>query len=490
MEQKESYKKIFKATSLFGGVQGLNILINLVRTKLVAVLIGPEGVGLNSIYNETRELVHSTSNLGLDVSGVRGISAAYEQWQENDDQSKKDQLRKNISVQVAVLRSWVVLLAFLGMLLCMLCAAPLSLFTFGDYDHTWGYILLSPAVAFSTITCGEMAVLKGLRRLRSLATLSVVTMVAGLMVTLPIYYFWGIKGVLPEILALCFVTMTLTLWFSSKSEKYSLVYTKAELRKGHQALSVGFNFVVCSIIGHVALLAIQAYLNNFASLEMVGLYNSGYTLTMTYAGLVFAAMETDYFPRLSGVISNPIERANTLLRQQDVIIILVTPLLAIMILALPLIVPLLLSSRFVDIIPMAQVTTIGLLFRAIYLPNAYLSLAAGDNRTFLLINTIGAADILLVLVGYEWSGLKGMGVALTVQNFLDMLLVMGISKWKYGITFSTKRIMDILVFTLLIFIVYATCIYLTGWLYWVCGISLIILCTILSLLKFIKLYRS
>lgn len=482
----KAYKNILKATTLFGSVQGLNILLNLIRTKVVAVLLGIEGVGLNSIYNETRELMHSTTNLGLDVSGVRGISAAYEEWQGAEDECQKDFCRKQMSLQVAVLRSWVVMLGLLGMLLCMLCAAPLSYFTFGDFNHFWGYVLLSPAVAFSTITCGEMAVLKGLRKLRSLATVSVLNIVAGLVVTLPLYYVWGIDAVLSALLALGLVIMLLTMWFGNKAEGYSLVYTKSELREGYKALTVGFNFVISSIIAHVALLSIQAYLNNFASLEMVGLYKSGYTLTMTYAGLVFAAMETDYFPRLSGVIQNRKERAGTLLRQLDVIVMLLTPLLSAMILLLPLIVPLLLSTKFIAIVPMAQVTTIGLLFRAIYLPNAYLSLAAGDNKTFLFINTFGAVDILLVLVGYELYGLLGMGIALTVQNMLDMLLVMGIAKWKYGVTFSARRLFDLGIFTLMVCIVYGCCICLDGWQYWVCGSCLTLLCAAYSLLRFKK----
>ena len=56
----------------------INILLNLLRTKAIAILLGPSGVGLNGIYNETRELIHTTTNLGLDISGVRGISQAFE----------------------------------------------------------------------------------------------------------------------------------------------------------------------------------------------------------------------------------------------------------------------------------------------------------------------------------------------------------------------------------------------------------------------------
>ena len=69
-----SYKKLLKVMTLFGSVQGLNIIMNLVRAKFAAELLGPAGVGLNSIYNETREFIHSTTNLGMDQSGTREIA--------------------------------------------------------------------------------------------------------------------------------------------------------------------------------------------------------------------------------------------------------------------------------------------------------------------------------------------------------------------------------------------------------------------------------
>lgn len=484
--QKNKYNVVLKATSLFGSVQGLNILLNIVRTKFVAILIGAEGVGLNSIYNETRELLHSTSNLGLDMSGVRDISKAYEDLDECKDPTKYDLLRKNISDNVALLRSWALILALFGTLLCLIFAAPLSLFTFNDYNHTWGYAILSPAVGFSTITCAELAVLKGLRRLRWLATVSVLNVVAGLVITLPIYYVWGIHGVLPALVALSFACMMLTYTYSNRAEKVRFSFAKEKLKHGRQMLTVGLNFVVCNIIAHIALLGIQAWLNNHASLQVVGLYNAGYSMTMTYAGMVFAAMDTDYFPRLSGIINDHEARTETILKQLDVTLILITPLLAAVIVALPLIVPLLLSHEFESIIPMTQITAVGLLFRAIYLPNAYIPLAAGDNKTFLWINIIGALDILLVIVGYYYYGLTGMGVALTIQNGIDMAIVLGVSRWKYSVVFSRNRMLSMGTFTVLLFATYACCHIFEGWLYWVVGIGLTLLTTLYSFNRYRK----
>ena len=111
MTRNNKYNNVLKAISLLGGVQGLNILLNLIRTKIVAVLLGPTGVGLNGIYNETRELLHSTTNLGLDVSGVRGISKSYEEWQNATDENTRSKCLENIDSEVRLLRSWVLLLA-------------------------------------------------------------------------------------------------------------------------------------------------------------------------------------------------------------------------------------------------------------------------------------------------------------------------------------------------------------------------------------------
>ena len=108
-ERQDSYSHILKYTGLFGGVQGLNILVGIVRTKFVALLLGPEGMGLLALFNSTIKLVSESTNLGLPVSAVREISDAYE----NGDQER-------LNHTVKLIRSWSVITALLGMLLCLL----------------------------------------------------------------------------------------------------------------------------------------------------------------------------------------------------------------------------------------------------------------------------------------------------------------------------------------------------------------------------------
>lgn len=71
---KNSYSHILKYTGLFGGIQFLNLLISIVRNKFVALILGPLGMGLISLFNSTINLVSNTTNLGISMSAVKNIA--------------------------------------------------------------------------------------------------------------------------------------------------------------------------------------------------------------------------------------------------------------------------------------------------------------------------------------------------------------------------------------------------------------------------------
>ena len=67
MKKNDSYNHILRYTGLFGGVQGLNILVGIMRNKLVAMILGPDGMGLISLFNSTIKLVSDSTNFGVSV---------------------------------------------------------------------------------------------------------------------------------------------------------------------------------------------------------------------------------------------------------------------------------------------------------------------------------------------------------------------------------------------------------------------------------------
>ena len=72
-----TYDHIVKYTGFLGGIQVLTILVNVVRNKLAAVLLGTAGVGLSALYQSVIGFLHNTSNLGISFSSIKEIAEFY-----------------------------------------------------------------------------------------------------------------------------------------------------------------------------------------------------------------------------------------------------------------------------------------------------------------------------------------------------------------------------------------------------------------------------
>lgn len=73
---KTAYRSIFKATSLFGGVQVFNILIQIVKQKFIAILLGPTGMGISGLYTSATQLIQGLTSMGLSSSAVKNVAEA------------------------------------------------------------------------------------------------------------------------------------------------------------------------------------------------------------------------------------------------------------------------------------------------------------------------------------------------------------------------------------------------------------------------------
>ena len=470
-EIDESYRHVLKYTGIFGGVQGLNIVMGLVRTKLIAILLGPSGMGLASLFNTTVNFVSQSTNLGVAFSAVRHISELYD---------KGD--REALEHFVKVVRGWSLLTALLGMLVCIVVGPFLSSTTFAWGNHSLHFMLLAPAVGMWAVTGGETAILKGMRSLGALAGIQVLAVVAALVISIPIYYFFGEAGIVPVIVLMALATLLLTVKYSFRLMPFNLSGAKGILGEGMEMVRLGVAFTLAAVIGSASEMLIRSYLNVVGDLDMLGLYNAGYMLTITYAGMVFSAMESDYYPRLSGVQID-IEATNECVnRQMEVSLLLLSPMLAGLIVALPLLIPLLFSSQFLPVVEMAQVATLAMYLKVMTLPVAYITLARGYSLSYLFLETsYFVAFVLLFVIGYNQWGLYGTGIAITLAHLFEYLLVNGYAYKKYGYRFSATVSGYAIVQTgigLLVFLVTLTA---DGILYWAAGGLLVALSLGLSL---------
>lgn len=469
-ETDESYHHILKYTGIFGGVQGLNIMLGLVRTKLIALLLGPSGMGLSSLFNTTVGFVSQATNLGVPFSAIRHISELYDQ---GDNEA--------LAHFVKVVRAWSVLTALMGMLVCVLIGPLLSQTTFAWGNHSLHFMLLAPAVGMIAITGGETAILKGMRSLGSIALIQVFAAIAAVVISIPIYFLFGESGIVPVIVLMALATLLPTLRCSLRLMPFQCTGMRGILGEGMEMVRLGVAFTLAAVFGSASEMLIRSYLNVVGDLDVLGLYNAGYMLTITYAGMVFTAMETDYFPRLSGV-QHDIEATNlTVNRQMEVSLLLLSPMLAALMIGLPILIPLMFSSQFLPVVEMAQVAALAMYLKVLTMPVAYITLARGYSLSFLFLETsYFVVFVLLFVFCYEHWGLYGTGVAITLAHVFEFLLVNGYAYKKYGYRFSATVCGYAVVqvgIGLLAFIVTLTA---EGLLYWVTGSLLALVSLALS----------
>lgn len=425
-ETQSSYRQIFKATSLFGGVQVIQIIIGIVRVKFVAILLGAAGVGIMGLLNAPLQLIISITGLGIAFSAVRDISEAHG----SNDQTK-------ISTAITILRRWSWFTGLLGAIVTITLAPLLSKWTFGNHDYTWAFVWLSCTIFLQAVSKGQNAILQGTRLLQNMAKSGVFGSVAGLLTSIPLYYYYGIKGIVPAMIITAVTALYLSWHFSRKVEvqKIELSY-KVTFTSGLGMAKLGIFMTIAGFIASFSAYILNAFISNKGGVEQVGLYNAGWGVVGQYTGIIFTAMATDYFPRLSAIQSDDKKVKELVSQQAETALLIMTPLLALLIITMPLVVRILYTPAFLPIVMFASLTVLGMQFKAISWAMGYVFLAKGNGQLFLNLEVISGVIILFLnLIFYHFYGLNGLGISFILSYLFGMIFSYSVLKWKYNFGF-------------------------------------------------------
>jgi len=410
-----------KAMGLFGGVQIAGILCSIVRTKLVALWIGPVGIGLFGIFNNALEMISTGTNLGIRQSSVRDISQAVASGD-----------RSLVGRMVAAVRRWSLWLGLGGALLTLVLSPALSNLTFGDTGMMWHFVALSVAVLLMAITNGEYAVFQGIGKLRRLANVTLWGTIVGLAVSIPLFYFLREQSILPSIIAYAAALAVFALLWRNRD------FTAPAMARG-ETVSLGKDFVRLGIymtLGNFAAIlasyVFNAWLNLHAGTGEVGYYQAGYTLINKYTGLILTALGMEYYPRLARLAHSRLRLRVMVSQEVNVVMAVMAPVVALFILLRQLIVWVLYTPDFYVIFSFVAWGMVGTVLRALSWCVAFTILAKGDGKTYLWTEVASAViNLVLNIVCYRCWGITGFGVAFLLSYALYAGIVAVVFYGKY-----------------------------------------------------------
>lgn len=426
-EDRNSYRSITKSIGIFGGTKILQILMGVIKNKIVAVLLGPVGMGIQGMLTSTTGLVGSLTNLGLHTSAVRDVAQAY---------SSGDNHRVNVTV--TILRRLVIITGLLGALLTFIFAKQLSVLSFGTVDYTLSFRILSITLFFNQISIGQTVLLQGTFHYRYMATSSLWGSFLGLLLCVPIFYFWGEKGIVPVIILSSLTAMLLTTYYSRKvpykRQKLSL---KETFVKGKVMIILGLALALSGVLNMGSVYAVRAFLSNSGTIAAVGLYTAGMGIVTEYVNVVLMAMGSDYSPRLAAAADDSFLFVSIMNRQAVLLVTIIAPLALLFVTFASELIVLLYSQKFLMIVGMVEWIMLGMLFRCISWSISYGFAAKGEAKYFFVNELISTAySVAFAIIGFKIYSYDGIGIGFFFSNLLYVVQVFFIGRHLFNFKFS------------------------------------------------------
>lgn len=360
--------------AIIGSAQAVNIFISILRIKVLAILLGPTGVGLLSIYNSLQGMVGTAAGLGMGSSGVRQIASVKGEEQE-------------LSRVRRVLLAAHLVQGVLAMLGVWLLRAPISEWLFGDRSYATEVGLIGLAILLTLLGTAQTALLQGMRRIGDLGRVTVLSALVGTVAGLTAVWLYREAGLVWFVVVQPLATIVIAMRYTRRLPKPTAPRPSvAEIWDVWKPMvKLGAAFMLGGLATTATLLLVRGRITHELGLEAAGQFAAAWGITMTYVGFLLGAMAADYYPRLTEVINDRAASTRLMNDQAQLGLAIGGPVLLLLIGLAPWVVTLLYSAEFSPAAELLQWQTVGNVFKLASWALAFSIVAAARSKTFFLM---------------------------------------------------------------------------------------------------------
>lgn len=387
--------------------------------KVVAVLLGPAGVGLVGLYLILIQTASSIAALGVGTVGTRQIATAHAKGGDEAVGRTRRALFWGTMV-----------LALIGAMLFWLSSGWIAQVVLADQTRTGDVAWLSIGVALMVAAGSQGALLTGLRRIGDLARVNVGASVIGTALGVLALCLWGAQGLIAMVLVTPLASFLLGHLYVARlgppaGPSSRMTEVSRELRA---MVNLGFAFMLSGLVSTLGHLATRTLVQRDLGPDALGQFQAASAIGMTYLGFVLSAMATDYYPRLTAAISDNTTASRLVNEQTEVALLLCAPVLLALLGLAPWVLHLLYSSEFAPAAEILRWQLLGDILKVMSWPLGFVVLAVGAGKVFLLTELITMTVFVLgVYALLPLIGITATGVAFLIAYavFLPMVWILG-----------------------------------------------------------------
>ena len=409
---KTIFQTAFRSTLIFLMVRLIQVISGVVRNKFGAVFLGPFGIGLFGIYMNSINLIQKISSLGISEVAMRDISEIKEHKSEKDTQ--------NIMSIVKILSKYT---GLLGLIIMILFSPILSKLNFGSYDYTLEFILISIIIFFNILNEGNLSILKGLRKIKYLAYANSVVSFIGAILVIPFYFYLGVAGIIPLLIIISISSYLVGNFYLNKFFKKN---RKVNLKDFKQIIfsmiKIGLAVVSVSFLGFLFEMLVISYLTINSGTDTVGYYFAGYSIVITYFGLIINSIVVDFYPRISSKLNNINYLTSELNEQTRIGLILILPLSILLCYLSQDIVKVLFNSEFILASKFIDFAILGSIFMVVSNNSGMVIIAKKMSKIYTYISIIHRLLLLIIYYFlYQTYGFIGLGLGYLFNGLLQFI---------------------------------------------------------------------
>jgi PST family polysaccharide transporter len=416
-----TFARILESNAMLAGAQVVTLAAAFIRSKVIAVVLGPAGIGLVGVMSAFNGNVSALAAWGLGTSGVRLIASA-----EGTERQRKQ----------AAVRRFGVILSATGLALSLALFWPITILTFREDGYAAELLIAGLAVPCLIGATAWSSLLQADGQVKSLAFLQMAAAVIGLLVGTPIIYFFGTMGIAWSILLAAALPAIATWWVASRRCPASSAVVmpddiKAMVRLGGGLVFVGLASQVAAYV--VRLIVIRHYEGlGEEGLTAAGYYQAAIAIAGSLPAAVFGAMGTDFFPRVAAA-KNEDEAQSLVEKQIHAGLLLSLPLLTALLTMGSMGLRVLYDDRFEPAVPLLAWMIWGVFLRLLAWPLGYWMLARGSLSTVVIVETGSSLSMVaLPLLLVPQFGVVGAAYAYAISYVIYSIVMLGVAHRRTG----------------------------------------------------------
>lgn len=349
-------KKLLRSVFLIGMSTVANTGVSVLRNKLLAVVLGPTGVGLFAQLFGLQTMAAGLVPLGLQTGALRYI-ALY-----------RNENPRKLASFVGTASKLFLALSVVATVLCLAFLHPIARWAVGDPIYT--VLLIAPilGIPFLVQTQTWLTFVQAGLDVGSYSRALMLTSIAGIVVLAPLILVWRLKGASLHLLVFAAVGWAIALWTARRSMTPEMRQDLAHAPFDREAVASLWHFGSANFLPFLLTISfpfvLRAQIVQDCGLRENGFYQALFAISMQYLAIPLNAMTAYSFPRISQLREiddinrevNHATRVAVLFSAAGILLILLTR---------DLVIHALFSENFLSAVPYFPVQMVGDLFKSV-----------------------------------------------------------------------------------------------------------------------------